>query len=105
MKFRSAQPQSGLGVFQLAPVCAAAAVMSLAAPTAVRAADAKQGAANTRSNELREFSIPAQPLSNALIAFGEQAGIQFSLGTDQAEGKRSTALTGRYRIQQALGLL
>ncbi|WNW11878.1 TonB-dependent siderophore receptor [Pseudomonas sp. DTU_2021_1001937_2_SI_NGA_ILE_001] len=40
------------------------------------------------------FSIPAQPLSSALAAFGQQAQVQILYRPEDVQGKRSTALNG-----------
>ena len=51
------------------------------------------------------FDIPAQPLSSALLAFGERTG--FSVLTPQSllADQRSAALSGRHTVRQALEIL
>ena len=48
------------------------------------------------------FQIPAQSLSNALIAFGQQAGVQFSMSADLTIGKDTPGLSGRYTVEAGL---
>jgi len=67
------------------------------------AADAT--AASAAEGAVRTFNIPAQSLAGALIAFGEQSGVQFSMGSDLVGGKMSPGLTGRYRVDDALKIL
>lgn len=50
----------------------------------------------------RDFSIPAQPLSSALNAFGRQSGLQVTLAASTSRGVSSRAVSGRLTPQQAL---
>lgn len=51
------------------------------------------------------FDIPAQSLSSALLAFGEQANLSLVVGKQDTANKRSRAVHGSYYPRQALRLL
>ncbi len=51
------------------------------------------------------FDIPAQPLGDALVRFGLQAGVSVGAGDLSRCGPTSRAVAGRYRRAQALGRL
>ncbi|HTK34719.1 MAG TPA: TonB-dependent receptor [Caulobacteraceae bacterium] len=51
------------------------------------------------------FSIPAQPLNQALVAFGRQAGVSVGLRDLQRCGGRSQAISGSYTPAAALAQL
>lgn len=51
------------------------------------------------------FDVPAQALGSALIAFGQQAGIQVIAASDLATGKQSTAIAGTMSAEEALTAL
>ncbi len=54
----------------------------------------------------RTYDIPAQPLANALKAFGRQSGLQVSLAAEAARGANSAAVSGSLTADAALaGLL
>ncbi len=53
----------------------------------------------------RQFSIPAQPVGKALIAFAVQANISVSLPEELAVPIQGNAVTGRYLPRQALSRL
>ena len=55
--------------------------------------------------EPRSFDIPAQPLTEALIQFGRQAGLQASTDPSLVQGLRSAPVAGVMTWQQALGTL
>ncbi len=61
--------------------------------------------ATTRSGPPMFFSIPAQPLANALQVFGEVAGIQVLYESKSAVGRKSPAIEGFYPPNEALRLL
>lgn len=62
-----------------------------------------QAAAETSA--LRGYDIPAQPLANALRAFGRQSGLQVSLAAEAARGIGSAAVSGRLTAEAALKTL
>lgn len=49
-----------------------------------------------------EFNIPAQPLPQALLALGKQAGLQVLYSADDLQGLRSQSVVGKYSSEQAL---
>lgn len=51
------------------------------------------------------FSIPAQPLANALILFGRQAGLQVSTQGDVPAGVQSPGVSGEFTSYEALARL
>lgn len=53
----------------------------------------------------RAFDIPAQPLANALRAFGRQSGLQVSLPAEAARGANSAAVSGTLSTEAALSQL
>lgn len=53
----------------------------------------------------RSFDIPAQPLSDALIEFGRQAGFQVSMDAALVEGRQGSAVRGTLDWQSALDRL
>ena len=53
----------------------------------------------------RAYDIPAQPLANALRAFGRQSGLQVSLPAEAARGANSAAVSGTLSTEDALSQL
>lgn len=53
----------------------------------------------------RDFVIPAQPLTSALVAFGDQAGLQITADTALLTGHTAPALSGRMAPAEALARL
>lgn len=51
---------------------------------------------------LRQYTIPEQPLADAVRAFGRQADVQVVFRSDLVEGRRSSAVQGEYSQMQAL---
>lgn len=72
------------GRMRLAKYAASIAALSLAAPAL--SAHAQE--------QVQTFHIPAQPLSQAIIAFSNQTGVVVTAPTDIVSGKTSTALDG-----------
>lgn len=58
-----------------------------------------------QSGAMKAFDIPSQPLGQALIEFGQQAGLQVTFDPSLADGLRSSAVSGRHTVEEALGLL
>lgn len=54
------------------------------------------------AQEQHVFNIPAQPLSDALTAFGRQSGLQITYQPELAAGLSSRAVSGSYTPEQAL---
>lgn len=88
----------------LLAVCISSA-LSLSAPVAA-AQEATGISGNTSaSTELRQYNIPAQPLSEALIEFGKQSGLQVTTGSVLVEGKQAPSVSGTLSAEQALNRL
>lgn len=51
------------------------------------------------------FEIPPQPLSQSLIAFSEQSGIELAYDASLTQGLTAPGVSGRYTPEQALALL
>ncbi|CAM0118727.1 TonB-dependent receptor [Stenotrophomonas maltophilia] len=51
---------------------------------------------------VRQYTIPEQPLADAVRAFGRQADVQVVFRSDLVEGRRSSAVRGEYSQMQAL---
>ena len=73
-----------------------------AAPVPAQAQSAAPGAA---TSEQRSFDIPAQPLTEALILFGRQAGLQASTSPSLVQNLRSAPVKGVMTWQEALSTL
>lgn len=61
--------------------------------------------AQTTTAAPRTFDIPAQPLREALLLFGQQSGLQVTAQGPLVEGKTSTAVSGEFTPAAALGQL
>ncbi len=78
-----------------------AAGLSLsAAPAPARA----QGAASAMPTRIA-FSIPAQELNGALLAFAQKAGVRVFFDTSKFGGRRSSAVVGTFSTSEALDAL
>jgi len=77
----------------------------LMATTAVGAIVANPAAAQTASAARRSFDIPAQPLAQALMIFGRQAGLQVTAEGPLTDGLRSSAVKGDMPPAEALSRL
>ncbi len=73
-------------------------VLSGAAGSSALAQSALHQQHQTRKN----FSIPAQPLSTALLLFGDQAGLSLVVRKKDTEGQLSPAINGRMHPRDAL---
>ncbi|XEY01665.1 TonB-dependent receptor [Tistrella bauzanensis] len=73
-----------------------ALILTVAAPGQAWAQSAEAAPAAIR------FDIPAQPLAEALNAFGRQAGLQVTGEAAATDGLRSQPLAGRFTIDEAL---
>jgi len=58
-----------------------------------------------QANSVVSFDIPAQALSGALIALGQQADLQISFDPAVVSGLTAAAVTGNHPVGEALGLL
>lgn len=80
----------------------AAAALALAALLAAAGAAADPTPHASLDEPVREFSIAAQPLSQALRAYAEQSGDQVVFYSDLGEGRESRPVEGRFTREQAL---
>lgn len=87
----------------LLALCISAAV-GFSAPASM-AQEAATSATTTANREARNYSIPAQPLSEALIQFGRQSGLQVSAESGLVRGKQAAAVSGNLSVEQALSRL
>ena len=78
--------------------------LSLSAPASL-AQQSAAGSNTSASTELRRYNIPAQPLSEALIEFGKQSGLQVTTGSVLVEGKQAPSVSGTLSAEQALNQL
>ncbi|XAH21243.1 TonB-dependent siderophore receptor [Xylophilus sp. GW821-FHT01B05] len=63
---------------------------------------AQAQAAQTASQELRSFDIPAGPLEGVLNRLGREAGVLISFGSATTEGVRSKGVSGKHSVEDAL---
>ncbi|HBS56500.1 MAG TPA: TonB-dependent siderophore receptor [Stenotrophomonas sp.] len=76
--------------------------LALASPLLLAAPSAH--AADT-AGTVHRFDLPAQPLGQALLAFGEQSGLQVSVDSTLLGSRSSAAVRGSYSDDQALAQL
>ncbi|MDF3935625.1 TonB-dependent receptor [Pseudomonas citronellolis] len=81
----------GVGLLSLAPLFTLPAL----------ADDVADDASMPAERKLR-FAIPAQPLADALLAFGQQSGLQVSVDSDLLTGLRSQPVSGQLSPWTAL---
>jgi iron complex outermembrane receptor protein len=77
----------------------------LAAPGLAADAGTVQVAQADPAQSRIRFSVPAQPLANALILFGRQSGLQVSMQGDVPAGLQSQAVAGEFTPHEALARL
>ncbi|WP_053388426.1 TonB-dependent receptor [Pseudomonas sp. 10-1B] len=63
------------------------------------------GEAPAQLAQVHAFAIPAQSLAAALIAFGQQSGLQVSVDAQLLEGAQSNAVQGHFSSEAALSRL
>src|SRR5262245_51189806 len=85
--------------FAIAWALATVSGLALSAPAAAQSTSTNAEAAQ------RDYDIPAQPLSSALLRFAEQSDLQILFAQDELEGHRSRALRGRFTPEAALAEL
>ncbi|OCP18338.1 MULTISPECIES: TonB-dependent receptor [unclassified Ensifer] len=61
--------------------------------------------APSHASATRSFNLPAQPLADALNAFGRQSGLQVTLAASVSRGVMSKAVVGSYAPEEALARL
>ncbi len=62
-------------------------------------------AQQAQADRVQAFAIPAQPLAQALAAFGQQAGVQVSTSGDVVRGVMSPGAQGTLTLDQAMARL
>jgi iron complex outermembrane receptor protein len=83
-------------------VSAVGAVSILAMSAAAQDRLATEPVLEAQSGRTVAFDIPAQPLAQALTAFGRQSGVQVAFDPTLAAGKTSAAVSGSLTPDQAL---
>lgn len=78
-----------------------AALTSVSSIALIGPSTAQTLAAETEARA-RDYDIPAQPLSAALLRFADQSGLQLLLAQDDVQGFVSRPLRGRYAPEAAL---
>ncbi len=86
------------------PQALLAGAFALAAPVAVLAQTGAAGTQNAPAALIR-FDIPAQPLSQALMALARQAGIDLYAGSADLAGLQAGPLIGQFTVVQGLDVL
>src|SRR5262245_8294163 len=87
-----------------API-ASLGLLFLAVPTIACAADEPSAEKQVAAESRQEFSIAAQPLSQALRAYAQQSGDQIVFYSDVGKGREAPPVEGRYTRQEALDKL
>lgn len=90
--------QGGAGL--LAALLVSTALTAAPSPAARAAAPAPQLAQAAPAT--RAFDIPAQPLADAVNAFGRQAGLQITAEAGVTAGVQAQAVTGTFAAEEAL---
>jgi len=113
------QPPSCLGACRGGPLITTTALVSvlailvsvgnasaepLSGPEAPTPQLAQSGPENGSVTE-RTFDIPGQPLSSALLQFGDQSGLQLAVDTGTVAGIRTGGVRGTYSPEEALQVL
>jgi len=73
-----------------------------AAPAAAQPEAGERAAIRIAQADRSSFDIPAQPLAGALIAFGQQSGLQVTVDSAILDGLASQPLAGLLTAQEAL---
>jgi iron complex outermembrane receptor protein len=102
-------PHTAISIYRKRPLAAAMCIstsLAVAVPLVAQAQQQQQqqqGA--TAGATIHEFNIPAQALSEALIVFGQQSGLQVSASSELVSGKQAAAVSGAMTAEQALSQL
>ena len=84
---------------------ASAAILVLSSPVLAQDLQDQMPRLEAQASRTVAFDIPAQPLAQALTAFGRQSGLQVAFDPAAAAGKTSVALNGLMATEQALRAL
>ena len=74
-------------------------------PVSTVHASAPTGDLLTQANEPTLFDIPAGPLGDALVVFGDQSGVQIAVTADAVAGKAAASVSGTMTARDALNRL
>ncbi len=96
----SATPDKDLRLTLLA-LCIATAC-GLSAPAALAQAAPNASDNTAISTAIRRYNIQAQPLSEALLEFGQQSGLQVTASSNLIRGKQASPVNGNLSTAQAL---
>lgn len=88
--------------FELSAIALAAIGVFIAAEASAQSPAIEPALLEAQANRTTMFDIPAQPLAQALTAFGQQAGLQIAVNAAAVSGKTSSALSGAMTAEQAL---
>jgi len=85
-------------------VVIATVALAIGAPTAIAQTGGGDGQSplEAQAGRTTTFDISAQPLSQALMAFGRQSGMQIAVDSAAVAGKTSAPVTGSMTADQAL---
>ncbi|MBN9513094.1 MAG: TonB-dependent receptor [Alphaproteobacteria bacterium] len=84
---------------------ASAAILVLSSPVLAQERHDQTPRLEAQASRTVAFDIPAQPLAQALTAFGRQSGLQVAFDPAAVAGKTSVALNGLMATEQALRTL
>src|SRR5919109_1561934 len=93
-----------LGMTGLAVSCAATPVAAQDWQKRLQTLE-REAAAVAQLAEVATYDIPAQPLSSALVAFGQQSGLQVAVDSALIEGLTSQPVNGALTPEEALARL
>ncbi|TBV08663.1 TonB-dependent receptor plug domain-containing protein [Phytopseudomonas dryadis] len=80
-------------------------LLLLGLPTLSSAAEPATSAPASAHETVRDYDIPAQPLSSALLAFGQQSGLQISVDSQILAGHQAPRIQGALNTEQVLSRL
>lgn len=98
---------TAISIYRKRPLAAAMCIsisLAVAVPLVAQAQQQQQQGAAAGAT-IHEFNIPAQALSEALIVFGQQSGLQVSASSELVSGKQAAAVSGAMTAEQALSQL
>jgi len=95
------QDRSG-SVAQVVAIATVALTMGASIASAQTGAAEAQAPLEAQASRSATFDIPAQPLSQALMAFGRQSGMQIAVDSAAVAGKTSAPVAGSMTADQAL---
>ncbi|GEP58560.1 TonB-dependent receptor [Reyranella soli] len=88
--------------FELPAIALATIGVFIATQASAQAPIVEPAPLEAQAGRTTTFDIPAQPLAQALTAFGQQAGLQIAVNAAAVSGKSSSAVAGAMTAEQAL---